>query len=123
MCLSRPPDPAYAEAGRNDLTIEPHAMQREIEALLAAYLDERRKEAQVVQELLTALSVGASGRQKMIDAIVAIGQPQAESVGDASVMAEAKTDAVTKFAKLSVIDDLTASIGNLRKARDAAFTH
>lgn len=98
-------------------------MQREIEALLAAYLDERRKEATIVQELLTALSVGASGRQKMFDAIIAIGQPQAEPVGDATQTLEPKAAVVTKFAQLSVVDDLTTSIGNLRKARDAAFAH
>lgn len=102
-------------------------MQREIEALLAAYLDERRKEARIVQELLTALSVGASGRQKMFDAIVAIGQPDPAVEASPSKVepspAAPSPAAVANLASLSIADDLTTSIGNLRRARDAAFTH
>ncbi|MEQ1615479.1 MAG: hypothetical protein ABL904_22225 [Hyphomicrobiaceae bacterium] len=97
-------------------------MQREIEALLAAYLDERQKEARIVQDLLTALSVGASGRQKMFDAIVAIGQLQAETVSSVKSTADAPP-ASSRFQQLAIVDDLTTSISNLRKARDAAFTH
>jgi hypothetical protein len=118
-----PPDPLVAWAGWKVLTIEPHAMQHEIEALLAAYLDERKKEARIVQELLTALSVGASGRQKMFDAIVAIGQAQPATAVEAPVKTTPSAAAIANFAQLSVADDLTASIGKLRKARDAAFAH
>ena len=71
-------------------------MKREIEALLAAYLADRNKEAQVVQELLTALAVGAAGRQRMLHELaVAVGAtaevapvvdrpPSRESIADIS---------------------------------------
>ena len=46
-------------------------MQREIEALLAAYLADRNKETQVVQELLTVLAVGSADRQRMLRELAA----------------------------------------------------
>jgi hypothetical protein len=102
-------------------------MQREIEALLVAYLEERQKEARIVQELLTALSVGAAGRQKMFDAIMTIGQLQAAPVADKPVVAEPGASSVhigsSNRESLSIVDDLTVGIGNLRKARDAALMH
>lgn len=88
-------------------------MQREIEALLAAYLDERKKEAQLIEDLLTALSVGAAGRQRMFDAIAAIAGPPSDAVAAAPA----------SISPLTIADDLTLGIGALRRARDAALTH
>ena len=49
-------------------------MQREVEALLAAYLADRNKETRVVQELLTILAVGSAERQRMLrDLAAAVG--------------------------------------------------
>jgi hypothetical protein len=49
-------------------------MQREIEALLAAYLADRNKETRVVHELLTVLAVGSAERKRMLrDLAAAVG--------------------------------------------------
>lgn len=94
-------------------------MQREIEALLAAYIEDRRKEAKLVHDLLTALSVGAAGRARMFEAIKAAAGMQAE--GEAA--SETTTIEIPKLPATALVDDLTLSIGNLRQARDAALRH
>ena len=87
-------------------------MQREIEALLTAYLEDRQKEAKLVHDVLTALSVGATSRQRMFDAIAAAVQPMIEWPVEEA-----------KIASMRLAEDLSISLGSLRKARDAAITH
>jgi AcrR family transcriptional regulator len=87
-------------------------MQREIEALLAAYLEDRQKEAKLVQEILTALSVAAASRQRMFDAIATAVQPLQERPAEQP-----------DIATLRIAEDLSVSLGSLRKAFDAAITH
>ncbi len=89
-------------------------MQREIEALLSAYLMERTKEAQVVQELLTALAVGASGRQRMMQELAAaVGATQASQP---SVAMAPDLDIQTQT---SLTAEVSAAIAQLRAARTA----
>jgi hypothetical protein len=87
-------------------------MQREIEALLTAYLDDRQKEAKLVHDVLTAISVASAGRRRMFDAIVEAVQPLLDRPAED-----------TKIASMKIAEDLSVSLGSLRKARDAAITH
>jgi hypothetical protein len=92
-------------------------MQREIEALLAASLADRNKEAQVVQQLLTALAVGTAGRHQMM-------QDLAAAVRSIPTVA-ASTAAPPVDGNLSSPDfsaDVSAAIAQLRAAR-APITH
>lgn len=106
-------------------------MQLEIEALLAAYLEQRRKEADLIHGLLTALSVAAAGRQRMIDAILdAIPDRSAFISAPAAADSEverkrpelAKAGTPIAIDKAMLYDDLAASIAQLRSARDAGLT-
>lgn len=46
-------------------------MQREVQALFRAYMDERDRETQLIRELLAALAVGSDARRRMIMEITA----------------------------------------------------
>ena len=89
-------------------------MQRQIEALLAAYLADRDKEARVVQELLAVLAVGAADRQRMLrDLGAAVGGLAAASSNEAiSPLGENAPPS-------SFSSDLSAAISKLRDARVA----
>lgn len=79
-------------------------MQREIEALLSAYLADRNKETKMIQELLTALAVGAVARQRMFrDLAVAIN-------GEATQGSSASEESATG-------KEITAAIEHLRAVR------
>jgi hypothetical protein len=95
-------------------------MQREIEALLAAYLVERNKEAEVVQQLLTALAVGASARQRMmqtLSAAVRADAAPAPTHPPADVAIDANRPPPLPFSA-----DISTAIAHLRAARNAT-TH
>jgi hypothetical protein len=87
-------------------------MQREIEVLLSAFLDDRQKEAKLVHDVLTAISVAAASRRRMFEAIADAVQPLLDRPAE---------DA--KVASLKIAEDLSVSLGSLRRARDAAITH
>lgn len=89
-------------------------MQREIEALLEAYLDERNREARVVQDLLTALAIGADARTKMMADLGRIfGQSAIEPR-----TASRTVQATEPSPRLTI--DLAEAISQLRAARDGA---
>ena len=91
-------------------------MQREIEALFAAYLADRNKEAQVVRELLTALAAGSAGRQRML-------QEFAAAVGATAVTADASAAPMLDRASPPQFnDEISAAIAQLRTSR-APATH
>jgi hypothetical protein len=89
-------------------------MQREVEALLAAYLADRNKETRVVQDLLTILAVGSAERQRMLrDLAAAVG-----GIGSSSP-AEPLSTFNENVPTSSFDDDLCAAISQLRDARAA----
>lgn len=88
-------------------------MQREIEALLSAYLTERNKEAQVVQELLTALAVGAAGRQRMMQELAAAVGTVA-TTSQSCVAAERHADVDTEP---TLAAEVSVALAQLRAAR------
>ena len=89
-------------------------MQREVEALLAAYLADRNKETRVVQELLTILAVGSAERQRMLrDLAAAVGE-----VGPSSPN-EPHSSSNENVPTSSFDADLSAAISQLRDARAA----
>jgi hypothetical protein len=83
-------------------------MQHEIEALLKAFLQEKKREAQLVQDVLTALAVGSVMRHQMIEAI-------------AGAVDRAAPELVTPRPPNQ--DDIALAVGRLRAARDAANVH
>jgi hypothetical protein len=88
-------------------------MQREVEALLAAYLADRNKETRVVQELLTILAVGSAERQRMLrDLAAAVGGAGPSSPNEPLSTGE-------NVPTSSFDDDLSAAISQLRDARAA----
>ena len=88
-------------------------MQREVEALLAAYLADRNKETRVVQELLTILAVGSAERQRMLrDLAAAVG-----GVGPSSPNEHLST--VENVPTSSFDYALSAAISQLRVTRAA----
>ena len=46
-------------------------MQREVEALYRAYHDEKGRETRLIQDVLSALAVGAASRRMMIEELAA----------------------------------------------------
>ncbi len=79
-------------------------MQREIEALLSAYLTDRNKETRMIQELLTALAVGAAARQRMLRDLAAAINGDAARGSESSAESEAG-------------NEITAAIEHLRSVR------
>ena len=87
-------------------------MQREIEALLNAYLQDRSQEARLVQDLLTALAVGSAARHRMV-------QELASAVGQTT----AGLSAAQKASPATLTDDITVAVTQLRAARNTSATH
>ena len=87
-------------------------MQREIEALLKVYVDDREREGQLVTELLTAIAVGASSRRRMIDDITA---------------AVSRLQLVERGHSISDphsgYDPVSEAVGQLRSAREMAIAN
>lgn len=85
-------------------------MQREIEALLLAYSDDRNRETQMLQNLLSALAVGAAARQRMVrdlcSVVLAI-----EAHGAITAAASADPSADGKA------NDITSAVASLRPPR------
>lgn len=89
-------------------------MQREIEALLAAYLADRNKEAQIVLDLMTALAVGSAGRQRMMQelaAAVGAAPPNATGAAVAPFLDRPSSPAFNS--------EVSAAVAQLRAARGA----
>ncbi len=103
-------------------------MQREIEALLKAYVEDSGREARLIQNVLTALAVGAAARQRMIAdiqaavGIEAIEPTQSHAFKDAEMPITASSPILKGVPKI-IIDDVALAISHLRAARDAAVVH
>ena len=103
-------------------------MQREIEALLKAYVEDSGREARLIQNVLTALAVGAAARQRMIaDIQAAVGvdtvEPtQAQAFKDVELLNTASSPILKSVPRI-VTDDVALAISHLRAARDAAVVH
>ena len=84
-------------------------MQQEIEALLKAWSQEQRQEAQLLQTLLAAISLNAAARQRMIEDIASAA---ATAIG-----------VVTPIGSLSITtaDQLTEVVAKLKAARAESF--
>ena len=87
-------------------------MQREIEALLKAYLEGRSYEARLVQDVLTALAVGSAARQQMI-------QEMAAAVGQVT----AQPTPTERVGVAQIADDVSVAINQMRAARGASVNH
>ncbi len=86
-------------------------MQREIHALLAAYLADRQREATLVGDLLMALATGSAGRQRMFEQIAAAVSATAPEAAVRAPLSDISTN------------DFMLAIRELRDARDASVTH
>ena len=105
-------------------------MQHEIEALLKAYVEDSSREARLVQNVLTALAVGAAARQRMIEdiqAAVGIGtvtSPVAVAALDiAPDVTPARSTSILKSVPKIASDDVALAISQLRAARDGHIVH
>ena len=103
-------------------------MQREIEALLKAYVEDSGREARLIQDVLTALAVGAAARQRMIADIQAavgigdIGPAQSNSSKEPEASITASSPMFKSVPRI-VTDDVALAISHLRAARDAPAVH
>lgn len=88
-------------------------MQREIEALLTAYLEDRNRESRLLQELLTGLATGAAARQRMIEEFAA-------AISRAS---PATATLPVQRSPAAVSDDVARAIQQLRAASAGPTTH
>ena len=105
-------------------------MQREIEALLKAYVEDSSREARLVQNVLTALAVGAAARQRMLlelQAAVGLEKPEPAAIiaPDASPEAIQAGPSSPTLKSVSKIDtnDVAQAISQLRAARDGHVVH
>lgn len=90
-------------------------MQREIEALLVAYLNDRNKETQMIQDLLSALAVGAEARHRMVrDLTSAVMVLQGPAPGAAAPPPATKAGEAT--------GEITAAIAQLRSSREPSHS-
>ena len=87
-------------------------MQREIEALLKAYLQDRSREARLIQDVLTALAVSSAARQRMVEEM-------ATAVGNATT----ELVVAPRVVGATVAEDVALAIDQLRATRGAAVTH
>ncbi len=105
-------------------------MQREIEALLKAYVEDGSRESRLVQNVLTALAVGAAARQRMLlELQAAVGlemvEPATIIAPDAipeAVQARPSSPNLRRVSKIDT-DDVALAISQLRAARDGHVTH
>ena len=100
-------------------------MQREIEALLKAYVEDSSRESRMVQNVLTAMAVGAAARQRMIEDIQAAVGVDLATPQPSGVTSDLSHDAVPeraapilKSVPKIASDDVTLAISQLRAARD-----
>jgi hypothetical protein len=105
-------------------------MQREIEALLKAYVEDSSREARLVQNVLTALAVGAAARQRMLlELQSAVGldkvEPATIITPDAIAEPVESRSSSPNLRSVSKIDtgDVALAISQLRAARDGHVTH
>lgn len=92
-------------------------MQREIEALLKAYVEDRQREGQLVTDLLTAIALGAASRRQMIDDIAfAVGRVRSEGA-IAPVRAPVNAEPAQDY------DPVSDAVGQLRSARELGNAH
>jgi hypothetical protein len=105
-------------------------MQREIEALLKAYVEDSSREARLVQNVLTALAVGAAARQRMIEDIqTAVGIGTAAQPADTAApelapdVTPARATPILKSVPKIASDDVALAISQLRAARDGHIVH
>ena len=90
-------------------------MQREIEALLAAFLTERNKDAETMQRILTALAIGAAGRQRMMEELAA-----AVRAVPSAVTATQTLPIEPSGVPAHLSSDIAGAISELRARRNAA---
>jgi hypothetical protein len=92
-------------------------MQREIEALLKAYVEDRQREGKLVTELLTALAVGAASRRQMMEDItLAVAQ-----IGVEAPLAAAPVEEPAAYDP--PYDPVTEAVSQLRSVRDMSAAH
>ena len=105
-------------------------MQREIEALLTAYVEDSSREARLVQNVLTALAVGAAARQRMmleLQAAVGLEKSQqatiiAPGASPEAIQAGPSSPKLRSVSKIDA-DDVALAISQLRAARDEHVVH
>ena len=103
-------------------------MQREIEALLKAYVEDSGREARLIQNVLAALAVGAAARQRMIAdiqaavGIEAIEPPQSPTPKEPEASITAASTSLKTVPRI-ITDDVALAISHLRAARDAVAVH
>ena len=88
-------------------------MQREIEALLKAYVEDRQREGKLVTDLLTAIAVGAASRRQMMEDI---------ATAVTSIRPVARTEAPPPSQPAS-FDPVSEAVSQLRSARDLSISH
>ncbi len=100
-------------------------MQREIEALLKAYVEDSSREARLVQNVLTALAVGAAARQRMFEELqkaVGLGPMTPPETAEAELtpgIVPARASApILKSVPRIAAGDVAMAISQLRAARD-----
>ena len=86
-------------------------MQREITALLRAYLEDKQRETKLVQDFLSALAVNAAGREKMLEDLAK------------AVIAITGLPPVSKGSPAKLEDDLTHAVDQLRTTNAFPASH
>ena len=75
-------------------------MQREVEALIRAYHDEKRRETRLVQDVLTALAAGQVSRRLMIvDLTAALARASGETASVSANFNSDKDDEIASFVR------------------------
>jgi 5,10-methylene-tetrahydrofolate dehydrogenase/methenyl tetrahydrofolate cyclohydrolase len=85
-------------------------MQREIEALLKAWSQEHRREAQLLQTLLAAISLNAAARQRML-----------EDIASAAATAIGVATPIGSLPATAMADQLSEAVAKLKAARAENF--
>ena len=107
-------------------------MQREIEALLKANIEDSGREARLIQNVLTALAIGSAARQRMIEEIqAAVGlgavapEVEVQAACELTLAVAPTPPSVSILKKLPKIatDEVALAISQLRAARDGHVTH
>ena len=85
-------------------------MQHEIEALLRAWSQEQRREAQLLQTLLAAISLNAAARQRML-----------EDIASAAATAIGVVMPTGSLHPTAMADQLAEAVAKLKAARTESF--
>jgi hypothetical protein len=85
-------------------------MQQEIETLLKAWSREQRREAQLLQTLLAAISLNAAARQRML-----------EDIASAAATAIGVVTPTGSLPATAMADQLTEAVAKLKAARGESF--